>query len=75
MARCPAKGCSSSSRKTSKLLENPAFVIARRAKPGVAIQPFIDFIGYLDCFASHSIDVERSGLMTAAMKGACGRRE
>jgi hypothetical protein len=29
-----------------------AFVIARRAKPGVAIQPLIDFIDYLDCLAS-----------------------
>jgi hypothetical protein len=31
-------------RSASRPLKNLAFVIARRAKPGVAIQPFIDFI-------------------------------
>jgi hypothetical protein len=37
----------------SRLLKNPVFVIARRAKPGVAIQPFID----LDCFASLAMTI------------------
>jgi hypothetical protein len=33
------------------------FVIARRAKPSVAIQPFIDSIDDLDCFASFAMRI------------------
>jgi hypothetical protein len=40
------------------------FVIARRAKPGVAIQPFIDFIDYLDCFAEFTPASEPGLAMT-----------
>ncbi len=39
-------------RRSSWLLKTSAFVIARRAQPGVAIQPFVDLTDYLDCFAS-----------------------
>jgi hypothetical protein len=37
---------------SNRLRKNPSFVIARGAQPAVAIQPFIDFIDHLDCFAS-----------------------
>jgi hypothetical protein len=40
------------SKRLWQLLKKAGFVIARIAKPGVAIQPLIDFIGDLDCFAS-----------------------
>ena len=51
--------CTSESRlnRSSRLLKNPMFVIARRAKPGVAIQPLIDFIDDLDCFASLAMTI------------------
>jgi hypothetical protein len=38
-------------------LKKPAFVIARRAKPDVAIQSLIDSIDYLDCFAALAITI------------------
>ena len=42
----------------SRPLKNPASVIARRAKqPCGTAQPFKDFIGDLDCFASHGMTI------------------
>jgi len=48
------RGCSDIS---SRLLKKPASVIARRAKPGVAIQTIVDFIDFLDCFASLAMTI------------------
>jgi len=41
----------------NRLLKKPASVIARRAKPGVAIQTIVDFIDFLDGFASLAMTI------------------
>jgi hypothetical protein len=42
---------------SSRLLKKPWAVIARRAKPGVAIQATVDFISFLDCFATLAMTI------------------
>jgi hypothetical protein len=56
--------------KSNRLLKNAEFVIARRAKPDVAIQPFIDFTDDLDCFASLAMTILAEFLSFSA---ACQR--